>query len=140
MFEVRPEAVRYRSVEIAARADGRLLAMTVLQNSQDEYILGYPTRDGVVAPARRHLGLRLVKINQDRTVDLVFPNDVGGHLVRGPHTVSLRSLTEGRKYSCLRLDPADIAEIRLGNGPNAVSYHLRFVRRPASLLRVLQQN
>lgn len=133
-------AAGFRSVEVAARVDGRLVSFAALRDPFDEYILGYPTPQGPLAPARQHLGLRLVKINEDRTVDLVFPNDVGGHLIRGPHIVSLNSLTEGRKYSCLRLHPADIATVYIGRGRDAVSYHLRFIRRPASLIRALKQS
>ena len=131
---------RFHGIEVAARAGGRLNLLTVLRASSEEYILGYPTPDGTMAPvAGHHRGLRLVKVNEDRTVDLVFPHNVGGYLIRGPHTVALRSLCEGRKYSCLRLLPHDVAAIHLGRGHDAVSYHLRFLRRPASTLRDLQR-
>ncbi len=133
------EPSRHRGVEVAARMRGRLISLTLPTEPADEYILGYPTPHGMIAPARHHLGLRLLKINQDRTVDLVFPNDVGGPLMRGEQTVSLQSLTEGRKYSCLRLLASDIAAVHLGRGRDCVSYHLRFVRRPASVVRDLKR-
>ena len=133
---VRPS---FHGIEVAARVRGRLVSITVLERPGDEYILGHATPTGQVAPGRCHLGLRLLKINQDRTVDLVFPDDVAGHLDRGPYSVALRTLTEGRKYSCLRLDPADIAAVLLGKGHDRVSYHLRFLKRPASTLRALAQ-
>ena len=126
-------------IEISARSRGRLVNMVTLRECDEQYILGHRTAGGVIAPARQHLGLRLIKINHDGTVDLVFPNDVGGHLIRGPHTVSLQSLTEGRKYSCLRLNPGDIATVYLGQGRDCVSYHLRFLRRPASMIRTLKR-
>ncbi|MEM7676271.1 MAG: FHA domain-containing protein [Myxococcota bacterium] len=132
-------APRFHGIEIAARLNHRLVCMTILKYPGEEYVLGHPTPDGQAAPARDHVGLRMVKINEDRTVDLVFPHDVGGHLVRGHHTVAMSSLTEGRKYSCLRLNPADIAVVFLGGSRHGVSYHLRFLRRPASIIRSLKR-
>ena len=129
----------HHGIEIGARVRGRLVSLAVIAHPEDEYVLGYRTPQGDIAPAHHHVGLRLIKMNDDRTVDLVFPNDVSGHLVRGRQTVSLQSLTEGRKYSCLRLDPGDVAAIHLGRGHEIVSYHLRFLRRPASVLRDLKK-
>jgi hypothetical protein len=67
-----PIPVHFDGVEISARADGRLVDIAVLRRSGEEYILGHRTPQGAVAPARCHLGLRLVRINPDDSVDLVF--------------------------------------------------------------------
>ena len=129
----------FLGIEVAARTRGRLTHIAVLRGSDDEYVLGYPSPQGPRTPARRHVGLRLLKINEDRTVDLVFPDDVAGYLVRGGHTVLLPALTQGRKYSCLRLEPDDVAAVHIGCGNDRVSYHLRFLKRPASVLRDLMR-
>ncbi len=129
----------FLGVEVAARAQGRLRHIALLRTPGDEYVLGYPSPQGRRTPARRHVGLRLLKINEDRTVDLVFPDDVAGYLVRGGHTVLLPSLTAGRKYSCLRLEPDDVAVVHVGRGRDRISYHLRFLKRPASVLRDLMR-
>jgi hypothetical protein len=47
----------------------------------------------------------------------------------------LRELTEGRKYSCLRLKARDVVTVMLGEGSSAVSYHIRFLRTPRSISR-----
>ena len=135
-----PAGMVYDGVEISARAGGRLVDVAVLRKSQEQYILGHRTPQGAVAPGRAHLGLRLLRINDDRSVDLVFPSDVGGHLVRGKVTVMFSELTEGRRYSCLRLEPTDVATIVLGEGRGAITYHIRFLRRPKSLFRSLRRS
>ena len=132
--------LQFDGVEISARAGGRLLDIAVLRKEGEQYILGHTTPQGTIAPAKAHLGLRLLRINPDRTIDLVFPKEVGGHLVRGPATVTFNELAEGRKYSCLRLDPQDIATVILGEGRNTISYHVRFLRRPKSLFRSLRRS
>lgn len=130
----------YDGVEIAARTRGRLVDIAVLRRASDQYILGHRTPQGAVAPGKAHLGLRLLRINDDRTVDLVFPLEAGGHLVRGAATVMFSELTEGRRYSCLRLDPTDVATVILGEGKSMFSYHVRFLRRPKSLFRSLRRS
>ena len=90
-----PAPIAYDGVEIAARTRGRLVDIAVLRRSSDQYILGHRTPQGAVAPGKAHLGLRLLRINDDRTVDLVFPLEAGGHLVRGAATVMFSELTEG---------------------------------------------
>ncbi|MCA9552057.1 MAG: hypothetical protein KC933_18600, partial [Myxococcales bacterium] len=127
----------FDGVEVSARVDGKLVDIAVLRKGGEEYILGHRTPQGAVAPARCHLGLRLVRINPDDSVDLVFPKDVGGHLVRGNTTVTFTDLAEGRKYSCLRLETRDVATVILG-GTQGVSYHVRFLHRPKSLFRALR--
>lgn len=117
------------AIEIAARSRGRLLDIAVLTQEGDQYVLGHPTPQGRLAPASAHPGLRLLRINADRTVDLVFPIDVGGDIVRGKEKVALSELTEGRKYSCLRLEGDDVATVLLGDGAEAVTYSVRFTRR-----------
>lgn len=117
------------NVEVAARQKGALVGCAILRRPGDQYVLGYPTPQGDVAPAPAHLGLRLLRIGQDGGVDLVFPFDVGGYLVRGATTALLPDLTEGRKYSCLRLEPGDIATVVLGTPAGRISYHIRFVGR-----------
>jgi hypothetical protein len=49
-------------------------------------------------------------------------------------------LTEGRKYSCLRLETQDIATIILGEGRQCVTYHLRFLKRAGSMLKALKRS
>ncbi len=130
----------FDGVEISARTKSRLVDIAVLRKSSEQYILGHRTPQGAVAPGRAHLGLRLLRINPDRTVDLVFPSDAGGHLMRGKVTVMFSELAEGRRYSCLRLEPADIATVILGEGKNAITYHIRFLRRPKSLFSSLRRS
>jgi hypothetical protein len=72
----------------------------------------------------------MLRVTEDRAVDLVFPREVAGHLVRDDETVALHELAMGRKYSCLRLKPQDVVTVILGEGPDAISYHIRFVRLP----------
>jgi hypothetical protein len=132
------EELHYDGVEIASRIGGRLADIAVLRKGGDQFILGHPSPQGTVAPAKAHVGLRLLRINDDRSIDLVFPKDVAGHLVRGSATVMFTELTEGRKYSCLRLEPRDVATVILGEGRHAISYHIRFLRRPKSLFRSLK--
>jgi hypothetical protein len=129
----------FDGVQITARAHGQELDVAVLRAAGEQYILGHPTPQGAVAPARAHLGLRLVRINPDRTVDLVFPGQVGGHLMRGEVTVAFSELAEGRKYSCLRLETSDVVTVILGAGKDATSYHVRFLRRPKSMVRSLRR-
>lgn len=131
-------ANHYDGVEIASRVGGRLADIAVLRKGGDQFILGHMTPQGSVAPAKAHIGLRLLRVNEDRTVDLVFPKDVAGHLVRGNATVMFSELTEGRKYSCLRLEVRDVATVILGEGRHAISYHIRFLSRPKSLFRSLK--
>ena len=47
--------------------------------------------------------------------------------------MSARELTEGRKYSCLRLRPRDVITVILGEGAERVSYHVRFLRAPRQI-------
>jgi FHA domain-containing protein len=117
----------FEGVEIAARARGKLVDVSILKKEGDQYVLGHVTPQGRIAPSSAHGGLRMLRINPDRTVDLVFPRDVAGHLVRGKETVMFGELTEGRKYSCLRLEVHDIATVILGEGQRAISYHIRFL-------------
>lgn len=131
-------AGHYDGVEIATRVGGRLADIAVLRKGGDQFILGHMTPQGSIAPAKAHVGLRLLRVNEDRTVDLVFPKDVAGHLVRGSATVMFSELTEGRKYSCLRLEARDVATVILGEGRHAISYHIRFLSRPKSLFRSLK--
>jgi hypothetical protein len=133
-------APAYDGIEISARAGGKVVDVSILKGPGDQYILGHSTPQGSIAPAKAHLGLRLVRINADRTVDLVFPRDVGGHLFRGSSTVMFSELTEGRKYSCLRLETQDIATIILGEGRQCVTYHLRFLKRAGSMLKALKRS
>ncbi len=132
-------AHHYDGVEISARVNGKLVDVAVLRNPNEQYVLGHRTPQGAVAPAKAHLGLRLVRINADRSVDLVFPKEVAGHVVRGPVTVALHELSEGRKYSCLKLDPQDVGTVILGEGKATISYHIRFLRRPNSLFAALRR-
>jgi hypothetical protein len=123
----------FDGVEITARAGERTLDITTLRREGDQYVLGHPTPIGVVAPPSSHPGLRLLRIDQDRNVDLVFPREVAGQLLRDGETITLHELTEGRKYSCLRLRSGDVVTVMLGIGPKQVSYHIRFVRAPRSI-------
>src|SRR5262249_38158877 len=117
----------FDGVEIASRSRGKLVDVSLLRKEGDQYVLGHSTPQGRIAPAAAHAGLRMLRINPDRTVDLVFPRDVRGHLVRGKETVMFNELTEGRKYLCLRLEARDIATVILGEGQRAISYHIRFL-------------
>lgn len=119
---------RFEAVEVAARSRGKLVSIAVLRREGDQYILGHRTPQGSIAPASSHMGLKMLRINADRSVDLVFPREVAGHLVRGRDTVTFGELTEGRKYSCLRLETRDVATVILGEGGQAISYHIRFIR------------
>jgi hypothetical protein len=131
-----PEAdLVFDAVEIAARANERLLDIATLRREGEQYVLGHRTPQGALAPPSNHAGLRLLRITQQRFVDLVFPGDVAGHLVRDGETVMLRELTESRKYSCLRLKARDVATVILGSGPAAISYHIRFLRAPRAVTR-----
>jgi hypothetical protein len=137
-IDIVQDDLHYDGVEVASRIGGRLADIAVLRRAGDQFILGHPTPQGTVAPAKAHVGLRLLRINEDRSVDLVFPRDVAGHLVRGAATVQFTELAEGRKYSCLRLEPRDVATVILGEGRSSISYHVRFLRRPKSLFRSLK--
>ncbi len=130
----------FDGVEVTCRFDGRLIDIAVLRKEDDQYILGHPTPQGSVAPAKMHVGLRLLRINKDRTVDLVFPKDAGGRLQRGPSRVQFQDLTEGRKYSCLRLENQDEVNLVLGEGKHAFTYNVRFLHRPRSIFRALRQS
>ncbi|MFO0723902.1 MAG: FHA domain-containing protein [Myxococcota bacterium] len=125
----------FDGIEIVARAGDRLLDISTLRRDGEQYVLGHKTPQGALAPSAQHPGLRLVRITDARLVDLVFPKDVAGHLVRDGETVMLRELTEGRKYSCLRLKARDVVTVMLGEGSNMVSYHVRFIRTPRSISR-----
>lgn len=133
------DEMHFDGIELASRVGGRLADIAVLRKAGDQFILGHPTPQGSVAPGKAHVGLRLLRINADRSVDLVFPRDAAGHLVRGSTTVMFSELTEGRKYSCLRLETRDVATVILGEGRHAISYHIRFLRRPKSLFRSLER-
>lgn len=125
----------FDGIEVVARSGDRLLDISTLRKDGEQYVLGHRTPQGATAPAAAHPGLRLVRITHSRFVDLVFPKDVAGHLVREGETVMLRELTEGRKYSCLRLKARDVVTVMLGEGSSAVSYHIRFLRTPRSISR-----
>ncbi len=125
--------LRFDGIEVSARANNQLIDIAVLRKNGEQYVLGHPTPQGSLAPGKAHLGLRLVRINEDRTVDLVFPCNVGGHLMRGETTVTFRELAEGRKYSSLRLQFGDLVTVILGEGRETISYHLKFLRRPKSV-------
>ncbi len=123
-----PTSTYFESVEIVARARGAIVDVSKISREGEQYVLGHKTREGKIAPASAHPGLRMLRINPDRTVDLVFPKDIGGHLVRGKETVMFSELTEGRKYSCLRLEARDIVTLIIGEGQRAVHFHVRFIR------------
>lgn len=133
-----PIPMHWDGIEVSARVQGQLVDICVLRKAGDEYILGHRTPQGAIAPAHVHVGLRLVRINKDETVDLVFPRDVAGHLVRGDRDVDFLTLAEGRKYSCLRLEGRDVAAIGLGSGRQEVTYSVRFLHRPMSLMKSLR--
>jgi hypothetical protein len=126
--EVRAQAPSFEGVEISARRGDQLIDLATLRNPGEQYVLGHRTAQGGMAPVPCHPGLRLVRINADRQVDLVFPADVGGHLIRDEAAVTLHELTEGRKYSCLRLQPQDVVTVILGHGRDCISFHVRFNR------------
>ncbi len=129
-FSAPPVPVRFSGVEVLARAGGRLLDVAVLRESGQQYVLGHPTPQGVVAPCFAHPGLRLVRMHGPEQVDLVFPLDVQGELERLGQRVRLEALAEGRRYSCLRLEPGDRARLVLGSGSEAVEYEVAFRRQP----------
>jgi hypothetical protein len=123
----------FDGVEVVARQGERRLDIATLRKNGEQYVLGHVTPQGAHAPTSGHPGLRLLRITDQRMVDLVFPRDVAGHLVRDGETVMLRELTEGRKYSCLRLRPRDVITVILGEGAERVSYHVRFLRAPRQI-------
>lgn len=123
-----PTSTYFESVEVVARSRGAIVDVSKISREGEQYVLGHKTREGKIAPASAHPGLRMLRINPDRTVDLVFPKDIGGHLVRGKETVMFSELTEGRKYSCLRLEARDIVTLIIGEGQRAVHFHIRFIR------------
>jgi hypothetical protein len=125
--EVVPEA--WEAVEIAAREDGRLLDIATLRHPGEQYVLGHRTPQGVRAPHVCHTGLRLLRITDDRNVDLVFPADAAGQLIRDGESVPFGELSQGRKYSCLRLVEGDIATVLLREAGRQIAYHVRFARR-----------
>ncbi|MBI2375772.1 MAG: FHA domain-containing protein [Deltaproteobacteria bacterium] len=120
----------FDAVEITARLGESMLDIAVLRKEGEQYVLGHKTPQGAVAPYRAHPGLRLLRINDERQVDLVFPLDVAGTLMRDGETVPLAELTEGRKYSSLRLRAMDIATVILGHAPSQVTYTIKFTRAP----------
>lgn len=124
------EPTAFRAVEITSRQNGRLMDIATLSENGQQYVLGYPTPQGAKAPACGHLGLRLVRINKDRSVDLVFPREAGGQLTRDSETVRFAELTQGRKYSSVRLLPRDQVELSLSNKGKTVTYQVRFLQNP----------
>lgn len=124
--EVPVQALAFEYVEISARRGDQLLDLATLRHAGEQYVLGHRNPQGGLAPAPCHPGLRLVRVNADREVDLVFPEDVGGHLIRDEAAVTLHELTEGRRYSCLRLKPQDVVTVILGSGRDCISFHVRF--------------
>ena len=120
----------FDGVEIAARSGGRLLDIATLRVSGEQYVLGHDTPQGVQAPHVHHTGLRLLRISEGRMVDLVFPGDAAGQLVREGETVTFQALAQGRKYSCLRLAPRDVATVIIGKANRQVAYHIRFLYAP----------
>jgi pSer/pThr/pTyr-binding forkhead associated (FHA) protein len=120
----------FRAIEITTRQRGRLVDIATLSQNGEQYILGYKTPQGAKAPSCGHRGLRLVRINPDRTVDLVFPRDAGGHLMRDGETVMFSELTQGRKYSSVRLSRDDQVSLMLNHKGKQVSYHVRFLQNP----------
>lgn len=128
--DFQPQEAPFAAVEISARYDGRLLDIATLRHQGDQYVLGHKTPQGNRAPHVAHTGLRLLRISDGRLVDLVFPGDAAGHLVRDRETVMFTELAQGRKYSCLRLSSTDVATIILRGTEKQISYHIRFVRSP----------
>ena len=124
------EPTAFRAVEITSRQNGRLMDIATLSENGQQYVLGYPTPQGAKAPACGHMGLRLVRINKDRSVDLVFPREAGGQLTRDAETVRFAELTQGRKYSSVRLLPHDQVELTLCNKGKTVTYQVRFLQNP----------
>jgi len=129
----------FDGVEITARQGEHLLDIAQLRKDGDQYVLGHSTPQGARAPASAHTGLRLLRIDANRNVDLVFPREVGGQLVRNGEIMTLHELTENRKYSCLRLKARDVVTVMLGTGPSAVSYHIRFTRAPRSISAIRER-
>lgn len=131
---VRPAPPRtFDAVEITANRDGELLDIAVLRKGGQQYVLGHPTPQGKLAPFGSHEGLRLVRLHPDTSADLVFPGDVRGWLERGADRVPLQDLTEGRRYSCLRLELGDVAELTLGPRSDGIRYRVSFRARPTTL-------
>jgi hypothetical protein len=133
------KALEFDAIEISARSGDRLLDVARLRRPNEQYVLGHRTPQGAIVPHSAHAGLRLLRLTPDRKVDLVFPVDVAGHLVRDRETVMLRELTEGRKYSCLRLKTGDVATVIVGSGSSAISYHIRFIRVPQAISTASQK-
>ena len=124
------EPTAFRAVEITSRQNGRLVDIAMLSENGQQYVLGYPTPQGAKAPSCGHMGLRLVRINKNRSVDLVFPREAGGQLTRDSETVRFADLTQGRKYSSVRLLPRDQVELTLCNKGKTVTYQVRFLQNP----------
>jgi len=124
------EPTAFRAVEITSRQNGRLVDIATLSENGQQYVLGYPTPQGAKAPSCGHLGLRMVRINKNRSVDLVFPREAGGQLKRDSETVRFAELTQGRKYSSVRLLPQDQVELTLCNKGKTVTYQVRFLQNP----------
>ena len=120
----------FRAVEITSRQNGRLVDIATLSENGQQYVLGYPTPQGAKAPSCGHTGLRLVRINKNRSVDLVFPREAGGQLTRDSETVRFAELTQGRKYSSVRLLPRDQVKLTLCNKGKTVTYQVRFLQNP----------
>ena len=117
----------FYAIEITTRQRGRLVDVARLCNNGEQYILGYPTPQGAKAPSCGHVGLRMIKINADRTVDLVFPRYASGHLIRDGEVVRFSELSQGRKYSSVRLIPSDEVTLILTSKGKQVTYCVRFL-------------
>lgn len=124
----------FDAVEVVAVLDGRVQDIAVLRDTGQQYILGHPTPQGRTAPHDHHRGLRMVRLHDGGAADLVFPRDVEGWIERGGERVTLTELTEGRRYSCLRLELGDRVELGFGRNPK-LRYRLGLRTRPASLAR-----
>ena len=77
-----PVGEMFAAIEIAARSGDKLLDIATLRRPGEQYVLGHRTPQGAIAPHCCHEGLRVLRLTQDRHVDLVFPKDVAGHLIR----------------------------------------------------------
>jgi hypothetical protein len=123
----------YEAVEVIAYQKGTMVNLSVLRTPQQTYVVGQPTPQGTLAPGVSHCGLKLVRIHGDGHVDLVFPWDARGYVLRDGLEIPLRELGAGCAYASLPLDPTDEASVVLGHGPDAVRYLVRFRKsRPLS--------
>jgi hypothetical protein len=119
----------FYALEITTRQGGRLVDVATLYDNKAQYILGYPTPQGAKAPSCGHLGLRMLKINADRSVDLVFPRDSAGTLIRDGERVKFVELSQGRKYSSVRLIPTDEVTLILNSKGKQLAYCVRFLQK-----------